>query len=522
VSERPSTLPPSWVAAPLEDVVLEPKSDIVDGPFGSNLKASEYVEQGIPIIRLQNVKANRFIEKNIRYISPDKAEELKRHSFKAGDIAISKLGDPLGEACIVPDGLVRGVIVADVVRLRVPEELLDKRAIAYALNSEAVKEQLKALTKGTTRPRVNLSHIREVRIPLPPLKEQSRIVEEIEKQFTRLDAAVAALKRIQANLKRYRAAVLRAACEGRLVPTEAELARREGRSYEPASILLERILAERRSRWEAAQFAKVTKSKYQEPLSPSTDTLPPLPEGWAWATWEQLSPRVTVGHVGPMKTEYVADGFPFLRSQNVRENRFDANGLLHIPKEFHLKLSKSLISGGDLVVVRSGSVGTTCVIPDHLGEANCADLVIIKQPLQTNSWYGCYYMNSSAKRYVHAGKVGVALTHFNTKSVAELPVALPPRAEQDRIVAEVQRRLSVIDEVEVQAEVGLRRADSLRQAILKRAFEGKLIPQDSNDEPTSVLLERIRAARESINEGKSGKSAHARQKNTRSAKVSHG
>src|SRR5258708_6102519 len=248
---------------------------------------------------------------------------------------------------------------------------------------------------GIAQPNVNANKLASLEIPVAPRKTQDAIVAEMEKQFTRLDAAVAALKRVRANLKRYRAPVLKAACEGHLVPTEAELAHRQGRSYEPASVLLERILTERRARWEAAQ-----NSRYKEPQAPMTDMLPKLPEGWTWANWEQLSPRVTVGHVGPMKTEYVPDGFPFLRSQNVREDKFDPEGLLHIPREFHRRLSKSLIRAGDLVVVRSGSVGTTCVVPDHLGEANCADLVIIKQPIQTNSWYGCFYMNSSAKRYV--------------------------------------------------------------------------------------------------------------------------
>ena len=93
-------------------------------------------------------------------------------------------------------------------------------------------------------------------IPLAPLPEQHRIVAEIETQFTRLEAGVAALKRAQANLRRYKASVLKAACEGRLVPTEAELARAEGRDYEPADVLLERILAERRARWEAEQWEK--------------------------------------------------------------------------------------------------------------------------------------------------------------------------------------------------------------------------------------------------------------------------
>ena len=128
-----------------------------------------------------------------------------------------------------------------------------------------------------------------------PSTEQHRIVAEIEKQFTRLDTAVAALKRTQANLKRYRASVLKAACEGRLVPTEAELARKEGRDYEPADRLLACILNERRAKWEADQLAKMQaqgkvpkddtwKEKYQEPTGPDTTDLPKLPEGWVWAS----------------------------------------------------------------------------------------------------------------------------------------------------------------------------------------------------------------------------------------------
>ena len=116
----------------------------------------------------------------------------------------------------------------------------------------------------------------------------------MEKQFTRLDAATAALKRVQANLKRYRASVLKTACEGRLVPTEAELARQEGRDYEPADNLLQRILRERRARWETDTLAKMQasgkppkdnnwKQKYKEPSAPDTSNLPPLPEGWCWA-----------------------------------------------------------------------------------------------------------------------------------------------------------------------------------------------------------------------------------------------
>jgi len=203
-----------------------------------------------------------------------------------------------------------------------------------------------------------------------------------------------------------------------------------------------------------------------------------------------------------MKHRYVESGRPFLRSQNVRANRFDADGLLFIPPAFHAELSKSRLRPGDLVVVRSGSVGTTCVIPEHLEEANCSDLVIIQKPLGVISEYGAFYMNSTAQRLISAGKVGVALVHFNTQSVAALPVPVPPIAEQKRIVEEVAKRLSTLDNLEQIVKARLLAASQLRQTILRSAFSGKLVPQDPNDEPASVLLDRIRAERARAQEQK--------------------
>jgi type I restriction enzyme S subunit len=196
-----------------------------------------------------------------------------------------------------------------------------------------------------------------------------------------------------------------------------------------------------------------------------------------------------------MKHEYQESGIPFLRSQNVRENSFDPEGLLYISERFHKQLSKSVLHPGDLAVVRSGAVGVTCVIPAELGEANCSDLVIVQGPRGVIPRFGSYYMNSVAKKLVKAGQVGITLTHFNTRSVASLPVPVPPLAEQHRIVAEVESQLSVINTLETVVAANLKRAERLRQTILRRAFEGKLVPQDPDDESASVLLDRIRAER---------------------------
>ena len=198
------------------------------------------------------------------------------------------------------------------------------------------------LVQGVLYPAVRPKDIRSYCLPLPPLPEQRRIVAEIEKQFTCLQAGLAALKRLQANLKRYRAAVLKAAVEGRLVPTEAELARREGRSYEPAGELLKRILAERRAGWESAQLAKFHasgkdpnddkwKANYKGPASPDGADLPALPEGWARATVEQTSWLVQYG--SSAKTIESPTGIVVLRMGNITtDGRLDLTEVKHLPE----------------------------------------------------------------------------------------------------------------------------------------------------------------------------------------------
>jgi type I restriction enzyme S subunit len=249
----------------------------------------------------------------------------------------------------------------------------------------------------------------------------------------------------------------------RLVETEAELARREGRSFETGAQLLQLILETRRIQWQG-------KGKYKEPAAPNITDLPELPEGWVWANFESAADRVTVGHVGSMKNEYVEVGVPFLRSQNVRANRYGPEGLKFVSDKFHRQLGKSSLKPGDIVVVRSGSVGVSCVIPDNLPDSNCSDLVIIKAPRAVLPDFGAYYMNSVVETRIAAGKVGIALTHFNTQSVAELPLPVPPLVEQQRIVTEVERCLSIVCKIGVQVDANLKRAVHLRQSVLRNAF----------------------------------------------------
>ncbi len=187
-------LPKGWIHVRIKDVVNDSKQDIVDGPFGSNLKSSEYVNNGIPLIRLQNIERNYFINKNTKYITKEKAEQLKRHNFIQNDIVITKLGFPVGKACIVPHILKTGIIVADIIRIRMDEEFVLRKFLIHIINSEIIIKQFNEHTKGTTRPRVNLTKFRNFQILLPPLSEQKRIVSKIESIFDRIDASIVSMR----------------------------------------------------------------------------------------------------------------------------------------------------------------------------------------------------------------------------------------------------------------------------------------------------------------------------------------
>ena len=172
--------------ANLIELCVNGKSDIVDGPFGSNLKSEHFISEGIPTLKIQNIKEFNILKTNLSYVSPSKFKELSRHSFKRGDIVLTKLGDPLGAAAIVDD-LEEGLIVADLVRIRINQEIIDTKFLCYLLNSPSIKVQINSQSKGATRPRIKLSVIRDLRITYPPLSEQQRIVAKLDDAFSEID-----------------------------------------------------------------------------------------------------------------------------------------------------------------------------------------------------------------------------------------------------------------------------------------------------------------------------------------------
>ena len=317
-------LPPGWTEARLPDVVEinPPNPDVPpedDTPVSFVPMAAVQVMAGG--VNPSETRPWRDVRKGYK-------------RFQDGDVLFAKItpcmeNGKLAVAMGLHNGVGAGSTEFHVLR---PSAAIRPDLLAYYLLRDDFRAAARSKMKGMAgQLRVPQGFLEAQTLPVPPPRDQQRIVETIDSYFTRLDGVTATLERVRRNLKRYRASILKAAVEGRLVPTEAEIARAEGRDYEPASFLLQRILVERRQRWEEAELARMKaagktpkndrwKARYKEPVSPDTDALPSPPEGWSWATVDQvLSERLVNGR--SVKT--AEQGVPVLRLTSLRDGLMD-------------------------------------------------------------------------------------------------------------------------------------------------------------------------------------------------------
>ena len=476
-------------------------AEIVGGSTPSTDESDNFASPGIPWITPADLSGYRakLISHGARDISEKGLASSSTRLMPAGTVLFSSRA-PIGYVAIAANPVTTNQGFKSFV---LSTELLPDYVYYWLIRA---KDLLSQFASGTTFLEISGKRAQQIPLPIAPLNEQRRIVGAIESVLPKLDAAVAALERVRANLKRYRASILKAAVEGRLVPTEAELARKEGRDYEPASVLLDQILAARRRRWEESELARLRaagkppkddgwKSKYKEPAAPDTSTLPPLPEGWCWSNVGQLTWSVKDGpHYSP---KYSESGVPFITGGNVRPSGVDFENAKRISKELHSNLSiRCKPEFGDILYTKGGTTGIARVNTYRHEFSVWVHVAVLKLCSPIEPFYVQHCLNSptcyaQAQRFTH----GVGNQDLGLTRMVNIVLPLPPRAEQLRIVSEVDRLASLIDSLDLTTEANEKRLPHLRQTILKCAFEGKLVDQDPNDEPASVLLERIRAER---------------------------
>jgi type I restriction enzyme S subunit len=325
------------------------------------------------------------------------------------------------------------------------------------------------LDKSTAIPGLSRDDYNAVEVAVHAPAQQLEIVAELEKQFSRLDEAVANLQRVKANLKRYKASVLKAAVEGRLVETEATLARREGRTFETGEQLLQRILEERRAKWSG-------KGKYKEPAAADAAALGVQPEGWAIASLDMLS--TDSGYGTSQKCGYENAGPAVLRIPNVQHGVLDLQDLKFAPTEFKLSQSDAVSSGDMLIIRTNGSkslIGRAAVVMAEPQRKMSFASYLIRFRLSSAgcipAWVSVVWQTSQMRQWIEAHAATSAGQHNVSMTVlAKANISVPPVAEQARIVVEVDRHLSIVREVEAEIDTNLQRAQALRQATLAKAF----------------------------------------------------
>jgi type I restriction enzyme S subunit len=433
-------LPKGWIRITLSDISL-----II---LGQSPPSSTYNEdgKGLPFYQGKLEFGDIYPTPQKWCVSPNKIAER-------GDVLIS-VRAPVGPTNICPERSCIGRGLAAIRGL----DGIDMKFILYLLR--CFEKELASQGTGTTFNAITGNLIRDFLISLPPLSEQHRIVAKIEELFTKLDAGIESLKKVQAQLKRYRQAVLKSAVEGKLTAEWRAIHKDE---LEPASVLLEKIKKEKN------KDSKYAGSLIDDKQDKKTD-LPDLPDGWVWTKLGTLF-EWSNGK-GLTQKEMTKGKFPV----------YGGNGINGSHTNF--------LSEKESIVI--GRVG-----------ANCGNVHIApeKSWITDNAIYSKWITDHLNIRFALYLLFNIGLNKLSGGSgqpyVAQailnpVTIPLPPLVEQNKIVDEIESCLSIADKVEFIINAELKRAERLRQSILKQAFSGKLVPQDPNDEPASVLLDRIK------------------------------
>jgi len=473
---RQEDLPTGWAWACLRDVAR---------PSGEKTEPADHPDT--PYLSLEHVEAE-----TTRIVGRGIGSDVRstKSVFRAGDVLYGKLRPYLNKVCIPPFD---GICFTDF--LVFPQsQHLDSRILMWYLNRRELVEFAAHQQKGVELPRVNYSDLADLPFPLPPLAEQGRIVEKVEALLARVNASRDRLQRASAILKRFRQAVLAAACSGRLTADWRE----ENSDVEPAGELLTRIRSLVLERASGGRERNTVSAFQDWSLAADPDIPEELPDTWRVCHIGDVG-LVTNGSTPSRKrADYWQGSIPWVSSGEVHNNiiRATREG---ITEAGYRSCSVRLLPEGTVLLAMIGegrTRGQSAILcmPATINQNIAAIVVPDRLVLSAYLWYW-FRSRYEATREAGAGSGPQAL---NCQRVREIPLSLPPLSEQQEIVRRVDALFALADTIEQRVAAAGARAERLTQAILTKAFRGELVPQDPSDEPASVLLERIRQEREDL------------------------
>jgi type I restriction enzyme S subunit len=512
-------LPKGWVETTIEDICTSPQ-------YGYTTKA---VEKGdIKLLRTTDITSGKINWETVPYCLKN-PENPEKYFLKEGDIVISRAGSVgISYLIIKPEKV---VFASYLIRFN---PLINKKHFKYFLESPIYWSNISEKKLGIAVQNVNATKLKSIKLPVPPLPEQQRIVAKIEELFSELDNGIENLKKAREQLKTYRQAVLKYAFEGKLTKewrTRHLPAGRQGQAGnppEPAEKLLEQVKTEREKHyqkqledWEKAcelvradGKKKPVKPKKPKELPLLTENelaeLPELPEGWCYTKIDNLfslnKKGLTTGPFGTAlkKNDHKKNGVPVLGIENIGNGHFIPRNKIFVSTEKAKELTSFEVSGGDIIISRSGTVGEICIVPDGIGFAiistNLISVLLNLETIIPKYFVYLFQGGGSVKDQVKELCKGSTRVFLNQTILRSIIFPWPNIEEQHAIVSEIESRLSVCDKIEQTIEESLKKAEALRQSILKKAFAGELTKDWREKHPELItgensaekLLEKIK------------------------------
>lgn len=445
---------------PLQTLCDDFKQDIVDGPFGSELQRKDYLTKGVPVLKIQNVKPFAIELKKMDYVSPAKFQELRRHSYRSGDIVMTKLGSPLGVSAIVED-LDEGVIVADLVRIRA--QRINTKYLCYHLNSQRTNDFINSMQKGTTRPRVTLSVVRELPIYTPSLPEQQRIVGILDEAFDGLARATANAEQNLRNARALFDAVLYHSVIGETTKEWRDASHRGTATAESDLKSLFRQIA--------ATDRKPVRSEETIGHEAIIDL---LPEEWRLASIEQLFNLID--YRGKTATKS-GSGRRLITARNIRMGILSEEPVTFISEEQYKKwMVRGFPKPGDIFFVTEGHTMGFVALNTRTDEFALAQRTITLQPPVpfTTRFFFYFMLSSHFQKLVKLNATGAAAVGMKASKFRSLPLAFPSFAEQEIIADKLDALREETQRLESIYQQKLAALGELKQSLLHQAFSGGL------------------------------------------------
>lgn len=410
-------IPEDWEVKSLDGIC-----ELIDGDRSSNYPSGDdIVEHGILFLSTSNIKNNKLDYNNLRYITEEKFNSLRKGKLEKNDIIITLRGT-IGSVALFNDkNFETGFINAQMLIIR--SKLINSNYLHNYLTSIIFKKQLEIISSGSAQPQLTKRDLATVKIVVPPLKEQEKIAEI----FSSVDSQIDDTEKLIEKTKELKKGLVK-------------------------NLLTKGI-----------GHSEFKKTEVGE-----------IPASWEVKKLEDVSERVCVGFVGSCNEHYTLDtlnGIPMVRTTNMSKGILDLDDVKYVTEEFHNRNIKSQLKYGDILVARHGENGKACLYSLN-SEANCLNIVIVRPNNNLIlSKFLLEVMNSDITiKQINLSTVGSVQNVLNTKTISNLKVIIPCMKEQEKIA----QILSSVDiEIEVY-ETRKQKLEELKKGLMQQLLTGKI------------------------------------------------